>query len=178
VKTTTSIAALVATAGLLVLAACGGGGSTPTSPGTSVPVANSAQGSGSRGRFSDPAVQECLAAAGVTTPAPGDANQGSAGTGGPPAVDPALRQALQNCGVGGGFGGGRGALDDPAVQQCLAGKGITLPARGQGGNGQPAPASTAAPGQQPTRPTFDAATQQAIQECRALATTTTPPATG
>jgi hypothetical protein len=61
---------------------------------------------------------------------------------------------------GGGFGG---AFNDPAVQQCLADKGITLP---QGGAEQP-------PSAEATRPTIDPATRQAIQDCRAQTTTTT-----
>jgi hypothetical protein len=82
-------------------------------------------------------------------------------------MDPATRQALQDCGVtfgrggqggGGGFGG---AFNDPAVQQCLAGKGITLPQQG-------AEQSPESP-----RPTIDQATRQAIQDCRAQAGSTT-----
>jgi hypothetical protein len=78
-------------------------------------------------------------------------------------MDQATRQALQDCGVTfgrGGQGGNGGAFNDPAVQQCLADKGVTLPQRGAG--------------QSPETPrsSIDGATRQAIQDCRAQATTT------
>jgi hypothetical protein len=68
-------------------------------------------------------------------------------------------------GGGGGFGG---AFNDPAVQQCLADKGITLPQRGA--EAQPPPEGS--------RPTIDDATRQAIQDCRAETASTTTTAAG
>ncbi len=76
---------------------------------------------------------------------------------------------MQDCGVtfgrggfGAGGGGARGAFNDPALQQCLADKGITLPQfGGAASSAGGAPAS------------IDANTRQAIQDCRAAASTST-----
>jgi len=132
---------------------------SPGSSATTVAPADGATSTGG-GNLNDPAVQQCLAEKGVTMPQRGVEQPGSA-EGSRPTIDDNTRQALQDCGVnfgrgrdGGGFGGG---FNDPAVQQCLADKGITLPQRGVEGS----------------RPTIDDATRQAMQDCRAQAATTT-----
>jgi len=148
------------------------------------------------GSLSDPAVQQCLADKGITVPSftPGQGRRGAEGgqtdQGQAPAagetpgtgqgrgggIDAETRQAMQDCGVtfgqgrfgaGAGAGAGaRGAFNDPAVQQCLADKGITLP---QFGGGESSAGSTPS--------SIDANTRQAIQDCQsaaASASTTTP----
>ncbi len=192
-RTLKSLVPALAIASVVLLAACGGGGSSsgasPATTAATTPSSDAGGGSAANGdgqggggsNINDPAVQQCLADKGVTMPSfprrgQGEAPPDSAANpegGGPRGgfgggLDDATRQALQDCGVTfgrggqGGGGGLGGAFNDPAVQQCLADKGITLPQRGAE--------------QQPTegsRPTIDDATRQAIQDCRAQATTTT-----
>ena len=193
-RTLKSLVPALAIGSVLLLAACGGGGgsSSGASPATTAATTPSSdtgtssgdgQGGG-RSNLNDPAVQQCLADKGVTVPSFPRRGQGEAppdsaanpeggqngGQGGAfPGMDDATRQALQDCGVtfgrggqGGGGGGFGGAFNDPAVQQCLADRGITVPQRGA----EQAPAEG-------SRPTIDDATRQAIQDCRAQATTTT-----
>jgi hypothetical protein len=143
---------------VLLVSACGGGGgrSGNSSSDSSSTSTTSPQGGGGRARFNDPVVQQCLASKGITLPSRGEGGDG----GPPPSIDDATRQALADCGVtfgprAGGAGGG--GFNNAAVQQCLASKGITLPARGESG----------------PRSSIDDATRQAIEACRAAATTTT-----
>ena len=191
-RTLKSLVPALAVASALLLAACGGGGSSagsaPATTAATTPSSdagttngNGQNGGGGGSGLNDPAVQQCLAEKGVTMPSFTGRGQGEA----PPdsaanpeggrfgGLDDATRQALQDCGVtfgrggqggGGGFGG---ATNDPAVQQCLADKGITVPQRGA--------EQTPAEG---SRPTTDPATRQAIQDCRAQAGTTTTTTAG
>jgi hypothetical protein len=148
-----TLVSALAIGGALLLAACGGGGGSSGSGATTVAPADTGTSDAGRGNLNDPAVQQCLADKGITLP-PRGAEQPSSPEGSRPTIGDATRQALQDCGVN--FGRGRGGgFNDPAVQQCLADKGITLPQRGA----------------EDTRP--DDATRQAIQDCRAQATTTT-----
>ena len=109
-----------------------------------------------------------------------------------PALATVLVLALAACGGGGGSSaatattaatdpsatggpaGGGASLRDPAVQQCLADKGITLPSfpqgqgrfGGEGGGGQPPAAGGEAPGNGSRRgAAIDAETQQAMRDC-------------
>jgi hypothetical protein len=186
------VPALAIASAVLLAACGGGGSSSGSSPATTAATtpssdagdaSNGSGQGGGRSNLNDPAVQQCLADKGVTMPsfprrdqaeAPPDsaANpEGGGQRGGFGGLDDATRQALQDCGVtfgrggqggGGGGGGFGGAVNDPAVQQCLADKGITLPQR-----------SAEQPPAEGTRPTIDDATRQAIQDCRAQAATTT-----
>jgi len=138
------------------------------------------------------AIQQCLAQKGLSLPqggfrgggppASGSAGTAPAGSANPaqpptsrPPLDPQLQQALRDCGAGAGFGRGGGAggagFNDPALRQCLADHGVTLPQPGAGtaaGTASSAPPSSAS-----------ANLRQAMQACRAqLAPTTSPPATG
>jgi hypothetical protein len=166
---------------VLSLGACGSSGTsstTTTAPAAATdPSTTGGQGAAAGGGASinDPAVQQCLADKGITLPslpqgqgegrraAGGEAPAGG-GQGQRPGMDAATRQALQDCGVtvgrgAGGFGGGGAGSNDPAVQQCLADKGITLPPQSEASTGPPS--------------SIDDATRQAIQDCRAQAPTTT-----
>jgi hypothetical protein len=195
-RTLRSLVPALAVASAMLLAACGGGGSSAgsspvttaaTTPSSDAGTANgNGQGGGGGGNnLNDPAVQQCLAEKGVTMPSftgrgqgetpPGSAANPEGGQSGGRfgGLDDATRQALQDCGVtfgrggqagGGGFGG---AANDPAVQQCLADQGITVPQRG-----------AEQPPAEGSRPTIDPATRQAIQDCRAQAGTTTTTAAG
>ncbi len=156
----------------------------------------SRDGGGGPGRL-DPArlaeIRACFEKEGVTFPefgAPGGGRPANAtpGTGSRPAggaasvQDPKFVAAAQKCGFGGGGTGGPGGpggfggrgLTD-AVRKCVAAKGITLPAAGQGAPGgangatpttKKGAAPVSAPARRAGRVQFDAKTQAAIEACR------------
>jgi hypothetical protein len=142
-----ALVSALAVGSALLLAACGGGGGG-TSP-SATTAAPAAAPTDNQSNLQDPAVQQCLAEKGVSFPPNGREGPRTS-------IDDASRQAMQDCGVNFGRGQG-GAFNDPAVQQCLADKGITLGQRGREG----------------PRTSIDDATRQAIQDCRAQETTTT-----
>ena len=171
---TTGVLAGVALAATVLLSACGASSGTAsdttaaTQGSTPVGSAPAGQNGGGRG-FNDPKVQQCLASKGVTLPQFGRRGAGTTGgEGGSPSstpsaprptIDAKTRQALQECGATFGGGGRGGGFNNPALRQCLASKGITLP---QGGQGQGQPPTTASGG----FGGLDQAARQAIQACR------------
>jgi hypothetical protein len=179
----------------LTVAACGSSSnSSVAAVGTSPATTGGAAGTTTPGIAPNrQAIQQCLAQKGFSLPQGGfrgggggpppsgsvpagtapasGANQVQPPTSRPP-LDPQLQQALRDCGAGTGFGrggdGGGAGFNDPALRQCLADHGVTLPQPGAG-SAPSAPPSSAS-----------ANLRQAMQACRVqlAPTTTSPPATG
>ena len=166
----TLLGALALTA---ILAACGGGGSTPvaagagttTAPATAVPAGSSSSTSTDQ-QSQRQAYSKCLQDHGVTAGALGGGRQST--TTGPTAttVDPNVlaqaRQACANLRPSGGFGAGPGGQGNPAMQayfDCLAQHGVTVPTTVAGAttNGPP-----------PTFDRNDPTYQAAQQACASL----------
>ena len=139
------------------------------------------------------ALRTCLEKNGVKLPAPGQppgqtqptgqagqAPQDARGAGprggalrGLDRNDPKVAAALKTCASlipTGGFGGrgGPGGGNFAAIQACLQKKGVTLPGPGAGNNGGGANNGGSTNNGGP-RPTFDAKTQKAFDECRQAA---------
>lgn len=174
----------------LTVGACGSSSNGVTAAGTSPALTSGATSTTTPGSAPNgQAIQQCLAQKGFSLP------QGGLRGGGPPAsgsvpagtapaaasgaqpptsrppLDPGLQQALRDCGAGTGFGrgaGGGAGFNDPALRQCLADHGVTLPQPGAGTAASAPPSSASAN------------LRQAMQACRAqrAPTTTSPPATG
>jgi hypothetical protein len=138
-------------------------------------------GAGAKGGAAVPTPAAGAKAASVAKPAVGAAgNPGGPGNGGPRGGfgldpnDPVVAKALKACESlrpAGGLGGGRGGFGDPAMQACLAKKGVTLAPPGDrvGGNAAAKPAAGASGAGRASaggRPTFDAKTQAAFEACQ------------
>jgi hypothetical protein len=167
--------------------------------------ANGAAGNGAGGKGGAAVPTAGAKAASAAKPGVGTAgNPGGPGNGGPRGgfgldpTDPAVAKAMKACESlrpAGGFGGGRGGFGNPAMQACLAKKGVTLappgdraagnaPGNAAGGkaNGGNAAAAKPAAGNAAAkpaasaggaggasaggRPTFDAKTQAAFDACQ------------